>query len=128
MCKATEEAASDPQDFTFTAEDASGSVTISPITVTDPDCFEQVVFEKLYDVETNQLLASHEDIEDLAQTVGSPRVDDKDKKSPPVTDPDSPEVPRTPETDGEPEEQPRQVINDVPSGSSEMIGSTIFNR
>lgn len=128
MCKATEKAVGDPQDFTFTAENVSGSVTISPITVTDPDCFEQVVFEKLYDVETNQILASHEDIEDLAQTVGSPHVDDKDKKSP-VTDTDSSDIPRTPGTGGgEAEEQPRQVINDVPSGSSEMIGSTIFNR
>lgn len=80
MCKEDGTDTGASQSKTFTAEETDGTVNVENIAVTNPDCTEQVVFERLYDEETGELVAVHEDITDAAQTVGGPRSEMLKKK------------------------------------------------
>lgn len=84
------------------------------------------MYEKLYDDTSNILIAAHEDIDDKAQTIGSPDAlmnkKDTSKKTP------SPSSEPTKSASPTPETAPRQVISDMPSGYSTSIGSTLFTR
>ena len=80
MCKEDGTDTGASQSTTFTAEKSDGTVNVENIAVTNPDCTEQVVFERLYDEETGELVAVHEDITDAAQTVGGPRSEMLKKK------------------------------------------------
>lgn len=134
MCKMTAEQTGDSVKSQFTAEASSGSYTVENIPVTDPDCLEQVVFEKLYD-ENGTLVATHEDLEDSAQTVGSEQRDGKKKKKNPDTSipektPPAPTL-TTPLGGAENPADPtpgRAMIGSVPSGETDGYGYTIFNR
>lgn len=110
----------------FKPEKSAGTVTVENIAVTNPDAMEQVVFERLFDAQTNELIALHEDINDAAQTVGGPQDEilakygkKKKKKVAPKTAP-APAPQQAP--------APRQAIGSVPSGEFSVFGSTIFNR
>lgn len=82
MCKETGADTGANATHEFTPETSDGSTVVSGIAVTDPDCFEQVAFEKLYELDngTPYLVAAHEDINDAAQTVGGPGAVAKKKK------------------------------------------------
>jgi len=149
MCKQDGSDTGATQSKTFTAEDTDGEVSVDNIAVTNPDCTEQVVFEKLYDEETGELVAVHEDITDEAQTVGGPKnevLKKKKKKAAPAHEKVKPEqkpvVPNVhqeqhqnqnaPEAPAAPAPQekpaPRQVIGSVPSGGVGNIHSDAFKR
>lgn len=156
VCKADGVDTGASQSITFTPETTDGEVVVQGIQVTNPDCTEQVVFERLYDDETGELVAVHEDITDAAQTVGGPReeIQKKKKKVAPVDEPveDAPEPEKeviVPNIHQEQNQQqtapgapapaggmggggsspaPRQVISAVPSGGAESFGSSAFNR
>lgn len=69
VCKETAKPTGGVGSKTFTA-DASGAGTVDvELAVADGDCAEQVVFEKLTD-QSGAVVATHEDINDAAQTVG----------------------------------------------------------
>ncbi|MCZ9635051.1 SpaA isopeptide-forming pilin-related protein [Rhodococcus sp. BH5] len=69
VCKATGTRTGGVGSKTFTA-DASGAGTVDvELVVADGDCVQQVVFEKLID-DSGAVVATHEDINDAAQTVG----------------------------------------------------------
>lgn len=136
------------QVMTFTPEATAGTVTVENIAVTNPDSTEQVVFERLYDNSTNELVASHEDITDAAQTVGAPaeqvRAEKGKKKVAPKVAPEekpAPVMQQKQESNNAPianaapggmgggsAPAPRPVIASVPSGGSDGYGSSIFNR
>lgn len=84
MCKETGADTGASQSVNFTPETSEGVQPVADIAVTDPDCFEQVAFEKLYD-DQGVLVAFHEDINDAAQTVGGPEAIAKKKKKNPST-------------------------------------------
>ena len=126
MCKkdGTDTGASQTQEFK--ADKESGEAKVENIAVTNPDCNEQVAFEKLYD-EEGYLVASHEDITDASQTVGG-ETEGKKKVAQPSQAPESQPLGMG-GGNPQPEQQaPRQVINSVPSGQGTIEGSTIFNR
>lgn len=88
ICKATGADTGASQSVSFVPQTAEGVQPVANIAVTDPDCFEQVAFEKLYDDEGN-LVAFHEDINDASQTVGGPQaIAKKKKKTPPTPTPE----------------------------------------
>lgn len=154
MCKATGQDTGAVQNHTFTPESENGQTVVQNIAVTNPDCLEQVVFEKLYD-DQGYLVATHEDINDAAQTFGGAQPSEKKKKLPEKTAP-APEKPNGPIAQANanaeanpapaqvvplgapapagmgggsaPAPAPRQVIGSVPSGEATGYGSTIFNR
>lgn len=111
----------------FTADAASGTVTVTAIEVTDPDCMTQTVFQKLYEASSGALVGAHEDINDAAQTVGSGDFGKKKKKKK--------DVPEAPDLIGKPSPvgtggptAPRQVIASVPSGEAPTVGIDLFAR
>ena len=81
MCKATGEDTGAVANHEFTPDQENGQTVVQGIEVTNPDCLEQVVFEKLYD-DKGLLVASHEDINDAAQTFGGEQPAKKKKKTP----------------------------------------------
>jgi len=81
MCKATGEDTGAVANHEFTPDKENGQTVVQGIEVTNPDCLEQVVFEKLYD-DKGLLVASHEDINDAAQTFGGEQPAKKKKKTP----------------------------------------------
>lgn len=138
MCKETGADTGATQETLFTPETANGETRVEGIPVTDADCQEQVVFEKLYDSEDN-LVASHENLGDQAQTVGAPgeegQTGKKKKKQPSQT----PAPANRPIGNGQgpapapapapaPQQAPRQTLDSVPSGGAHAVGGTIFNR
>lgn len=133
MCKDTAKETGDAVKNEFTADKADGKYVVENIEVTDPDCLEQVVFEKLYDSKGN-LVATHEDIDDKAQTIGGARDGKKKKKKkdgegikPSMEVPAAPKL--TPLGGGEGSPAPgRAVIGSVPSGEFDGFGMTIFER
>lgn len=126
MCKKDEQPTQASATHVFTPTETNGSTKVEGIQVTDQDCLEQVVYEKLYDNTSNTLIAAHEDINDKAQTIGSPdalmKKKDTSKKTPSPSPDSGKSASPTPET------APRQVIDDMPSGYSTSIGSTLFTR
>lgn len=139
------------KEHTFTAEDVAGTTVVDGIQVTDPTSTQQVVFEKLYDTKTNELIASHEDITDAAQTVGGqtppapipsqvvqkqpdvnkiiPNLGEKKKKKvAPAPQPAAPAPGGAGGGGGAGGVAPRQVIAAVPSGETSGYGHTIFDR
>lgn len=135
------------QTITFTPAETAGTVTVSGIVVTNPDSTQQVVFERLYDAATNTLVASHEDITDAAQTVGSPAEElygekgklAKKKVAPEEKPTEAPVMIQNQEANpvanaggpagtGGGGAPARPVIASVPSGETSGYGSTIFNR
>ena len=133
MCKNTAKETGDAVKNEFTADKADGKYVVENIEVTDPDCLEQVVFEKLYDSKGN-LVATHEDIDDKAQTIGGARDGKKKKKKkdgegikPSMEVPAAPKL--TPLGGGEGSPAPgRAIIGSVPSGEFDGFGMTIFER
>lgn len=88
ICKATGADTGASQSVSFIPQTSEGVQPVANIAVTDPDCFEQVAFEKLYD-DQGVLVAFHEDINDAAQTVGGPQaIAKKKKKTPPTPTPE----------------------------------------
>ena len=88
ICKATGADTGASQSVSFIPQTAEGVQPVANIAVTDPDCFEQVAFEKLYD-DQGVLVAFHEDINDASQTVGGPQaIAKKKKKTPPTPTPE----------------------------------------
>ena len=88
ICKSTGADTGASQSVSFIPQTAEGVQPVANIAVTDPDCFEQVAFEKLYD-DQGSLVASHEDINDASQTVGGPQaIAKKKKKTPPTPTPE----------------------------------------
>lgn len=81
MCKATGEDTGAVANHEFTPDQENGQTVVEGIQVANPDCLEQVVFEKLYD-DKGLLVASHEDINDAAQTFGGEQPAKKKKKTP----------------------------------------------
>lgn len=102
MCKDTGEDTGAVANHEFTPDEENGQTVVQGIQVTNPDCLEQVVFEKLYD-DKGLLVASHEDINDAAQTFGGEQPEKKKKKTP------SPEKP-APKPQPKPE-SPMAVAN-----------------
>lgn len=158
MCKATGEDTGAVANHEFTPDQENGQTVVQNIQVTDPDCLEQVVFEKLYD-DKGFLVAAHEDINDAAQTFGGEQPAKKKKKTPEVTKPEkttpAPEAPMAvanADANAAPAPAPlgavpagmggaggaggaggggaapRQVIGSVPSGDYTNAGATIFTR
>ena len=125
MCKADGSDTGASQTHEFTPEDSSGETVVEGINVTNPDCKEQVAFEKLYDSE-GFLVASHEDINDAAQTVGG-EVAHKKTPTPPQARAEATASANAPGM-GNGNPAPRQVITNIPSGQSEVNGETIFTR
>ena len=70
FCTATEESTGATAETTFVPEERNGTVTLE-IPVKDTSCATQTVFETLFDTEGN-VVATHHDITDVAQTVGQP--------------------------------------------------------
>ena len=70
FCTATEESTGATAETTFVPEERNGIVTLE-IPVKDTSCATQTVFETLFDMEGN-VVATHHDITDVAQTVGQP--------------------------------------------------------
>lgn len=142
MCKDTGEDTGAVENHEFTPDSDNGQTVVEGIKVTNPDCFEQVVFEKLYD-DKGMLVASHEDINDAAQTFGGEKSSKKKKKAPkPQHKPQAPvaaahadshansaPAPAPAPVGAAPAAPaPRQVIGSVPSGDYSVEGSTLFNR
>ena len=158
MCKATGQDTGASQTHTFTPQSENGQTVVENIAVTNPDCLEQVVFEKLYD-ENGYLVASHEDLNDAAQTFGGEQPAKKKKKTPtpekpmPVEKPNGPIAQANANANAKPAPAqvvplgapapggvggpagaggggaaPRQTIGSVPSGEHVNYGETIFNR
>ena len=152
MCKATGADTGAVQTHEFTPGVSEGNEVVSGIAVTDPDCSEQVVFEKLYEMEdgTPYLVASHEDINDAAQTFGGEKsAKKKKKKEAPAPEKKEAPAPNGPiaaaKSDAEGGDAapaapggvgggapaapaPRQVINSVPTGNTGSFGKDIFNK
>lgn len=135
QCKETNTDTGASATHTFTPDEADGTTVVEGISVLDSDCSEQVVYEKLYDNETDDLVAAHEDLEDQAQTIGGSgslgkkKNDDYDKKTPTPTQEQGQGGGQHPAPTSAPQESaPRQVIDDMPSGESSGIGSTLFTR
>lgn len=141
----------------FVPEQSNGQVTVPNIAVTNPDCNEQVAFEKLYEVDTGALVAVHEDVNDAAQTFGGPvPAAKKKKKEAPAPKPapePQPNLVAEANADANAEgapapapggigggapapapvgtggaPAPRQVINSVPSGDAVSVGIDLFAR
>ena len=151
MCKADGSDTGAVANHEFTPEQENGQTVVQNIEVTNPDCFKQVVFEKLYD-DKGFLVASHEDINDAAQTFGGDQPAKKKKKTPvaekPAPKPAKPVKNPAPIAmanaeahpapapapqgigggGGAPAPAPRQVIGSVPSGDFTNNGSTLFTR
>lgn len=153
MCKETGQDTGANAIHEFVPETSEGQTVVQGIQVTDPDCSMQVAFEKLYEMDgdTPYLVASHEDINDAAQTVGAPKSEVQKKKKKiapeepekvaPVQAPGAPKAkaqsnpvvnnaPGAPGGvgggGGAPAPAPRQVINSVPSGGTDIEGNSIF--
>lgn len=130
MCKKDGSDTGAIQTKEFTADKENGQAKVEDIAVTNPDCNEQVAFEKLYD-DNGYLVASHEDITDEAQTVGG---ETEGKKKTPQNKPAPRPTaigngnPQPAPQQPAPQPAPRQVIKSVPSGQGTIEGSTIFNR
>ncbi|MGV0360304.1 VaFE repeat-containing surface-anchored protein [Corynebacterium mastitidis] len=120
MCKASGESTGATAKVTFLARVADGQINV-PVSVTDGDCSEQVVFETLRNAD-GEVVAVHHDINDEAQTVTAQDVlkpapsqetqeSKRDHNVTRVTE-EAPEVgkPVAPKT-------PRRSIKAVPSGS-----------
>lgn len=101
MCKETGADTGAVSNHEFTPEQENGQTVVQGIQVTDPDCLEQVVFEKLYD-DKGLLVATHEDINDAAQTFGGEQPAKKKKKKP---------APEKPAPAPAPQEAPVAVAN-----------------
>lgn len=157
MCKATGADTGAVANHQFTPEQENGQTVVQGIQVTNPDCLEQVVFEKLYD-DKGFLVATHEDINDAAQTFGGAQPAKKKKKTPKPTPkpekttpaPEGPMAVANAEANAAPAplgsapaggggggaggagggggSAPRQVIGSVPSGDYTNAGATIFTR
>lgn len=156
MCKETGADTGAVAQHQFTPDQSNGQTTVQGIRVTNPDCLEQVVFEKLYD-DKGFLVAAHEDINDAAQTFGGEQPAKKKKKTPapaPATKPAPQKAPvaiadanahsapaaplgapaPAPAPAGmggaapAPAPAPRQTIGSVPSGDFNDNGSTVFTR
>ena len=135
MCKADGEDTGSLKNSEFVAEDSKGTFTVKDIEISNPDCFEQVVFEKVKDSKGN-VVAAHEDMEDKAQTVGDGKNGKKKKKKTPVSQPSS--VKKTPVTKVVPVAPQiqgqgggggeRNTIGNVPSGDFTTAGATLFTR
>ena len=69
-CTSTEKSTGATAEMTFVPEERNGFVTLT-IPVKDTDCGTQTVFETLFDME-GEVVATHHDITDVAQTVGQP--------------------------------------------------------
>lgn len=129
MCTETGEATGAEQTTEFTAEAISGKTTVTAIAVTDPDCAIQTVFQKMYDATSGALVASHEDINDAAQTVGGDEAGKKKKKKKPEHTPEAPELAGKPNPVGTGgPSAPRQTIASVPSGDAVAHGLDLFSR
>ena len=125
ICKATEEPTGAKESIDFVAIESEGSIKL-PIKVTDGECGEQVVFETLRDSD-GELIATHHDVDDEAQTVThEDEAKPKDESEEPVDDEpegenvtflvdDRPEVgiPSAPNAE-------RQEITSVPTGSDRL--------
>lgn len=135
MCKADEKDTGASKTSEFTAEESSGEYKVEGIEITDPDCFEQVVFETIKDEESN-VVAEHTDINDEAQTVGDGHFAKKKKKKNPTEDTSAVRTPArkahaNANADANAQPTPsggRAVIGSVPSGEFSSYGSTLFNR
>lgn len=148
ICKATSQDTGASQSVTFKPETADGVQPVENIAITDPDCLQQVAFEKLYD-DKGALVASHEDINDAAQTVGGTETagKKKKKKEAPASESKAPESQKPAPAPAQHQEQhqnqapapavgngsgnapeTRGVVNAVPSGNSNVRGFNIFNR
>lgn len=135
MCKADEEDTGASKTSEFTAEESSGEYKVEGIEITDPDCFEQVVFETVKDEEGN-VVAEHTDINDEAQTVGDGHFAKKKKKKNPAEDAFAVRTPArkaraNANADANAQPTPsggRAVIGSVPSGEFSSYGDTLFNR
>ena len=69
-CTSTEKSTGATAEMTFVPEERNGFVTLT-IPVKDTDCGTQTVFETLFDMD-GEVVATHHDITDVAQTVGQP--------------------------------------------------------
>ncbi|MEK0373535.1 VaFE repeat-containing surface-anchored protein, partial [Corynebacterium mastitidis] len=120
MCKASGDATGATAKVTFVPQVADGQINV-PVSVTDGDCSEQVVFETLRNAD-GDVVAVHHDINDEAQTVTAqdvlkPAPSDevkaaKQDKNVTVVTEGAPEVGKAvaPKT-------PRRSIKAIPSGS-----------